>query len=192
MASVDGVGDALVDAAETGDEGVDLGIGADTSPLAELASSGLLFARAKGIKSASTGEMFTAVASSTDVPFTEKLRDNFLSAASRVMTAAQLDNRAAAPSALSLFLGKDAGEAVEIIDTDGTPVTVAFLRDESAPKSVRRWIVGPVEAATATAATLEGTHDAVEEEWGAPLLIALLSNCDNAKNENTDNENENL
>jgi hypothetical protein len=167
-------GDATGDARETGDEAGDLRLRAELSPLAELATAWLLFARAKGIKSASTGEILTAIEASSNEPFIERLGDELLSAISATMTANQFENPAAAPSALSLFLGKNAGEAVEIIDADGMPVTVAFARDESAPKSVRRWVVGPVDAARATTTTVEETHDAVEE-WGAPLLLEFVA-----------------
>jgi hypothetical protein len=143
-----------------------------------------LFARAKGITSASTGEMFTAVMAAEGEPFVERLGDEFLTAAARVMTAAQFETPTAAPSALSLFLGKHEGETVEVVDTDGTTVSIAFSRDETAPKSVRRWIIGPVEAVTTpeivpeTASDREPEFDRVDEdhpETTGPLLIHLLA-----------------
>jgi hypothetical protein len=187
-------GDMTGDAIETGDASGD--VGAELSPLAELATAWHLFARAKGITSASTGEILEAVTSSADIPFTEKLGDDFLTAASRVMTANQFENPAAAPSALSLFLGKHEAQPVEIIDTDGTPVTVGFTRDESAPKSVRRWIVAPVEAVTTpeiereTAPEPEPAPEVVEEEHPettGPLLIHLLAQAQNFQSDHIDN-----
>jgi hypothetical protein len=189
------------DAIETGDEAGDVGVGAEISPLAELAAAWLLFSRARGITSASTGEILAAVTASADVPFTEKLGDDFLTAASRVMTPAQLENPAAAPSALSLFLGKHEGEPVEVIDTDRAFVSIAFRRDETAPKSVRRWIVAPVEAVTTpeivpeTASEPEPAQEPVEEdhpETTGPLLIHLLAQARQFEIEplKTDNEND--
>jgi hypothetical protein len=161
------------------------------SPLAELASAWLLFARARGITSASTGEMFAAVMAAEGEPFVERLGDDFLTAASRVMTPNQFENPAAAPSALSLFLGKNEAEPVEVIDTDGSTVTISFTRDQSAPKSVRRWrlevvsaVVTPeiveadVESAPEITAEPEPAPTAVEEdhlETTGPLLIHLLA-----------------
>jgi hypothetical protein len=172
-------GNTDADASETG---------AETSPLAELAAAWLLFARAKGIASASTGEILAAVTASADVPFTEKMGDDFLSAASRVMTSAQLENPAAAPSALSLFLGKHTGEAVEIIDTDGTPVTVAFLLDASAPKSVRRWVVGPVEPVVVSEPDDPSeTIDEGHPETTGPLLAYWLAPQQETQSELVDN-----